>query len=726
MIKEIYLYKRLDKSDIFLADIDDSVNVVRNYKTPFFTELKDLQNDGTLTVKLPKTSKNLDFFGYIDRNDFDVNALDSSPYIKIYSDHYVNGYKIWEKAECNVLACIDNIEVQFIWGIDSNFYKALSNKKLTEFSTTDFIIEWNDYAITNPNVSDKWKFLNYISLIRKSEKYIIDGVIQPQLLPPAPFSGLTSKHMTNHPFLSFGTILDDLICPYLGIENTLFSELKARLANKGIVLSGKEDNYTYQWTPTITNYSYNLDYLHLQIGSNDSILTITNHFIYLTHESFKDDTVEATMTFDFTLQTSTIQRLELWKQSESDSSINLVQLMNTLSSDFLLKCKDTIDFTIEDGYRYYIRPYPYAAHSYNYKIYNEDGSLSSIKLTSPIKKSYFAFGQNTGRFNCIANLPDMYINEFISNLMVLTGLVIGIDSSSKLKTFSLDKFKENIDNGIISDWTGLVSDVKKSSYNFNSNAKNNYIKFNNNSDLKNEKINITVDNENINSEKDLFNLGFDSGLGDVNSISEIILYEQEVIAKDTGVSFNNTYKGDSFKTPVVKNVNGYALNIDILERLSTITNPYYKTYTGHGAEERNIWFCDNVTGHLSGQISVGDKLYSMDGTIRTDFYSNPIIVTEIIDNEDKIVFSADIFDMESEIVITNDAFQDNYSVYKKIVNRPIVVECDVNLDFFDTVDIDFEKPIYVGEWGKYCLLLELTAPDNEVSVAKLLIINQPL
>ena len=68
----------------------------------------------------------------------------------------------------------------------------------------------------------------------------------------------------------------------------------------------------------------------------------------------------------------------------------------------------------------------------------------------------------------------------------------------------------------------------------------------------------------------------------------------------------------------------------------------------------------------------------------------------------------------------------NYDIYQKIINRPIIKQVDVNLDFFESANIDFEKPIYIEQWGKYCLLLDLTAPDNEVSVANLLLINQEL
>jgi hypothetical protein len=67
-----------------------------------------------------------------------------------------------------------------------------------------------------------------------------------------------------------------------------------------------------------------------------------------------------------------------------------------------------------------------------------------------------------------------------------------------------------------------------------------------------------------------------------------------------------------------------------------------------------------------------------------------------------------------------------YDIYQKIINRPIVKEIEINLDFFESATIDFSKPIYIKDWGKYCMLLELEAPDNGISIATLLLINQNL
>ena len=67
-----------------------------------------------------------------------------------------------------------------------------------------------------------------------------------------------------------------------------------------------------------------------------------------------------------------------------------------------------------------------------------------------------------------------------------------------------------------------------------------------------------------------------------------------------------------------------------------------------------------------------------------------------------------------------------YDVFKDIVYRPRVIDVIVKLDFLDTLQIDFEKPVYIAEYGKYAVLLDIKIPDDGLCNAKLLLINQTL
>ena len=87
-----------------------------------------------------------------------------------------------------------------------------------------------------------------------------------------------------------------------------------------------------------------------------------------------------------------------------------------------------------------------------------------------------------GRYNCLMNLPNMTAAEFINQMLIMTGLFVGHDANGNMKFLSLDNFKANLLAGNINDWSGKVSQKEKSYFQFNSNAQNNWIKFNNSDD----------------------------------------------------------------------------------------------------------------------------------------------------------------------------------------------------------------------------------------------------
>lgn len=76
--------------------------------------------------------------------------------------------------------------------------------------------------------------------------------------------------------------------------------------------------------------------------------------------------------------------------------------------------------------------------------------------------------------------------------------------------------------------------------------------------------------------------------------------------------------------------------------------------------------------------------------------------------------------------VINGFMSEYYGVYKKIVYRPRVVDIVVKLDFLDTLNIDFETPVYISDYGKYAVLLDIKIPDDGLCNAKILLINQTL
>ena len=77
-------------------------------------------------------------------------------------------------------------------------------------------------------------------------------------------------------------------------------------------------------------------------------------------------------------------------------------------------------------------------------------------------------------------------------------------------------------------------------------------------------------------------------------------------------------------------------------------------------------------------------------------------------------------------VLPQDIVKNNYGLYQKIVNRPMIVTQEVNLKPYDMDKIDYEKPFFFDAIGQYCMLLDVQQSDNELSVGTFLIINKDL
>ena len=123
---------------------------------------------------------------------------------------------------------------------------------------------------------------------------------------------------------------------------------------------------------------------------------------------------------------------------------------------------------------------------------------------------------------------------------------------------------------------------------------------------------------------------------------------------------------------------------------------------------------------------VGSKLY-----FRTIFGSGLVFRAYITSKTGNLFTISDPFVLYATSFIFDNSsigfISQYYGVMQKIIERPRVIECEDNMDVITSANIDYEKPFYADELGgRYAVLLELQAPNNEPCVAKLLLINQKL
>lgn len=643
-----------------LLDIDDSVKIVREYTSPWFSDAQKLKNGGTKSCKFPSTERNKAIFQNMHRADMNTNF----PYKIKSSNNYVNGKEIWRNADVKVLS---DFELQFTYGINRAKYLPLFSKKLNEIvpnGTTilesDWLIDWRKGNGTTDmamyTTGKKYKYINYVSINLTQDVETINGVPQPPVVADEPYLS-NQKEMTMHPFISFANILD-LINKYSG-ANFDFTPLTSRLTNMGLILGGEESSpktFSYPNSNTFTNTYLNRQNILISstFDTNGIILfnaTLGSRGVGFLINQFTLSALPISLVVSVNLKVTKVagaDTLVIKSYKNTDPVVvNTLASIAPTSSDtsfYYYNHNFTIDINsenIQDGYdlsimtttSYYLTGNIGYSYSVNKSYYTID---SSTIIGTSIPTTF------KGRYDCLANLPKLTCIEFIQQMLIFTGLFTWYDSEGNIKFYSLDDFKANMLSGNVYDWTGRVSEVKKSLFQFNSNAQRNYIRY---SDYKDHPTDdflnnaILVDDETIASEKELYQIAFNlpnENTSGGNTI-EFIEYEQIVKKTTTGKTFENKFTAKD--------------TVTAYDDKGNATNAY---------------------------------------------------------------------------ITASSIMERNYTIYKKLINQPKVKDIYINLEFFESSNIKPDYPIWVGEWGVWCMYLGHTAPDNDVSLVTLLIINEKL
>ena len=574
-----------------------------------------------------------------------------------------------------------------------------------------------------------------------------------------------------------------------------FTPIKNRLLNKGLLISGNEDNYLDTFQTDYTGETVTSQYLKT---GNNTIETDTGNILYITtvvgfwkeHIFYTyEDKKQIKVTLDFEIL-AIIGNIDIYKSSDL---VNIVARLPKTSVIYdsvqYYKYKTDIILDYDSTSDYYLFKFSNGSVTVTYR------SGGSIKFETQRKKSVYGVCTRSGglyfrgRFNILYNLPKVTCLDFIQQCLIMTGCVI--DTDLTIKTY--DQFKTNLDANNVYDWSGKVSNIHKGVFQFNSNAQKNWVKYTNSEDLSYvAKESINVNDATIEKEKDLYTIPFSLAEKNISGITEHILYEQIIkINADTGTSFENKYTGKD--NVVVIKTETELYNEDVLPNSLEDYYQYRGIAVGAYYQEDDAAILNDyeiqVYSPIPTFITVGSRISTIDDV---DVEANNFIITEIDGttitiNQDissytgstsKFVFVdavetnyiltagfKHIFTVGEEIQFINGIEQTGvsvvsveddyievdtvtfiptveyeitkkttsigfvpafYSIYQKLIERPIVVECDVNLGFYESATIDFTKPVYIEEFGKYCMLLELQAPNRELCAAKLLLINQIL
>lgn len=518
---------------------------------------------------------------------------------------------------------------------------------------------------------------------------------------------------------------NDMVFSKSTISSSEFQSLKDRLINKGIILGGNKGNKTIEYVKSYAS-DINFDsqiwdgefYGCIPLSTFDSSFRVngSTDFFGWREDVLGNQNDELEVYINLSTNGVALSLFSIILSGTNE--VEKIQDINYSISGSDYVYDTIIKIKYELGKAFFIGEL--------YEPLKEVKAGGEIRITHKVNHAMFSMlssaDVNPAYYDCLMNLPEITPADFINEMLKMTGLFIYHDDDGNIKFISLDNLKSNIESGNVYNWD--ISDVKKGNYQFNSNAQKNAIKFNNTVKYMAEDY-LLVDDQTIEKEKDLYKINFDLAEQSDNVTAEFILYKQKSILSENGSVKSKSFENNYSEKPsvCVYDSNGIARFNHVLPnnlglrdgiftlnvtRLSNYSVQFTTPTSGNPVPEvgSKIYIRNILSGGLTFRGYVTEK----DGNILTTTFLNVSGTT----------FTWHFDNSSIGFVPTY------YDVYGKIIKRPTVRDVVVKLDVFESSNIDFEKPVYVRGWGKYCVLLELTVPEDGLCDAKLLLINQTL
>ena len=596
-------------------------------------------------------------------NREDMNT--SIPYDFLRADYYVNGLPIIVNGQARVLEVSQSIDIQITYGINRAKYAPLFKRKLNEITVRG--------GITSDDWIVKW---NKYEMFATGKKYkyleYVSGERESDLLDsgnvtmpiPAPWNG-HEKEMTMHPYISYGNILDLIIADH-------------NIDNPSNTIA----------TDTFDLLKTNVANKGLILGGNKANFSWSDSVVYLEDEVFSDgqrlritdETIYRSGFFSYGDISSFLHAMSTVSLYGAIMDIEKYPLI--VSLNLLLTSGDSTKQPEIDMFRS-----------------KRDGSGSELVTTLP----YTIDSEGDSFFNTTFEIQAerQYLYYFLIRLVNAEGgeNIVVVNDGSLIITM-------NIDKAIYSIVSSVVETQASGHYNCLMNLPDMTAMEFVQEMMVLSGCGVSYDNDGKMTFVKLDSLNLSQSYDWTNKISLI----------QSGVfKFNNMAQRNRIAYANSQNVNHVCegfINVSDLT-LDEQQDMYVLKFNAPDKNQNGlaefILYKQKVTEQTSG-VSFANE-YNEKPSVAVYDNSGDAIVEIIKPN-----------DIDSQVGFINA----NYINFKKLVNRPIVKDVEVNIDFFTSANLDLKKAVYVGEWGKYCIVLELNAPNKEVATAKLLLINQSL
>lgn len=463
-----------------LMELPSDYSLTITKETNFIGNLEDVKATRSYTITFDATKRNLSAIG---ASSF-IDIVSILPYRKMPARIILDGLEITTDAKAYLISSKDDAFDIVIGWITTNVYTKIGSDKLTDIITKfpalyDYLPYQSTETILKPisQISDRKGYYYYNNMI-----------------------GYDTNVKYNHPCVSAAYIFELIQTAYkISFEGIDFEELNnflfplvtnhasdATMEYQGLTSSAPVRNTVFpcRLFPALSNFKQMIDIFHPQTFE----------------DSFYRNEYSDSFRFKCHIQCTAPNFIIFSDYSTGDIGDTIKKI--STDDNNLFELDEIIEFKGD-----------FLIHFYNGDIVNLSAPGTFFKVIPQYNKSLFYDNADNsdryGRFDILANLPDMKISKFISDMLNILGAFnVGkgnfddIDKTSRLEFVNYS----DINKSDALDWSSKFIEVSEVAYFNDNSAKKMIMKYDGDDYSLDADDSFLVDSENIEDEKNLFEL----------------------------------------------------------------------------------------------------------------------------------------------------------------------------------------------------------------------------
>jgi len=618
------------------VDVLQTEQIVTEYSVAPIGDISKRTGARSIQFKLPRTAKNRAVF---EASELPISTS-AKPYQRLKARLYVDG------VDMNILfATLESVKDYYfirVYGSNVDFFNIIKDSKLADLNLNDLNHHWDFLTVRNSRLNT-------------------DGYIYPLInWNVGDVVGDTAREQCFRLLVSvYAETLLQRICSQNGytLNNLLLNDSDYTYA-KIVVPSGTVD---YERDLNANKYISEFRSVGTQffIGSAFPSYYEFNCVTYAQNEIYfvDNDNVIGSMLY-FPQRLTFDYEISFTATNVSSAGATNAQIRFTRDSfttlettfDFTLAASETRVITTSGSFDTFnfpnaLNPFAFKALLYSgLRSVDVSGFILKITNVECINKTPILFDNGVGResvknYVTVANLlPDLKQSDFLKNFLQLHGAIVQVNEQTKVVTIA--KFEQVLNNlSSAVDWTGKLDFVEEYETKFQLDyAQNNYLRYKDEDGVikpEGTDSNLTVADENLEFEKDFITLDFG--------------------ATESDVWFTNGNNAFNYNTPNIP-----VLVDGLVEETTEPRLLYLKQIDGYTHTYR-------------------------DGASQFDVNTSAPIAWFIDD------------DFSHSLGFGSDLYERYYSFLEGILDRTKVIEAKIRLNTSDIAQLDFLKPVYIGE-----------------------------